>query len=224
VVTGSRIKKDTFATTTPIQILSTEDAQRIGILSISELLQKSTVSSGEQIDGSFNSNAGQVIATEAPPVGGVGSYCVNLRGLGCERTLVLVNDKRLGLAGIRGAHVLTGGLSTIYGADAVAGVVNVRLKQDFEGINLTVASDLPEHTGGEIFAASMTAGLARDAGSFMIGMEYSEQARVTAADRDYAYCMQRGAMNITEDGQRVATCRSDNPDNWAVLFGNLFEE
>jgi iron complex outermembrane receptor protein len=176
VVTGSRIKKDTFATTTPIQILSTEDAQRIGILSISELLQKSTVSSGEQIDGSFNSNAGQVIATEAPPVGGVGSYCVNLRGLGCERTLVLVNDKRLGLAGIRGApsqsdinmlpigmveavDVLTGGLSTIYGADAVAGVVNVRLKQDFEGINLTVASDLPEHTGGEIFAASMTAGL-----------------------------------------------------------------
>lgn len=239
VVTGSRIKRDTFATTTPIQILSTEDAQRIGIQNISELLQKSTVSSGEQIDGSFNSSAGSPLATEAPPVGGVGSSCVNLRGVGCERALVLVNGKRLGLGGIRGAptqpdinmlpigmveavDVLTGGLSTIYGADAVAGVVNVRLKKDFEGINLTVTSDLPEHPGGEIFAASITAGLTRDAGSFMIGMEFSEQARVTAADRDYAYCMQRGAMNITEDGQRVATCKGDNPDNWVFLDGAIF--
>jgi len=242
VVTGSRIKRDAFATTTPIQILNTEDAQKIGILSISELLQKSTVSSGQQIDASFNSNAGSTLATEAPPDGGVGSSCVNLRGFGCERALVLVNGKRLGLAGIRGAptqpdinmlpigmveavDVLTGGLTTIYGADAVAGVVNVRLKKDFEGINLTVASDLPEHPGGEIFAASMTAGLTGDPGSFMIGMEYSEQARVTAADRDYAYCNHHGAMNITEDGQRVATCSSFNPQNWMqTVGGNLFEE
>ena len=85
VVTGSRIRRDTFATTTPIQILSTEDAQRIGILNISEMLQKSTVSSGEQIDGSYNSSAGDPVAAEAPPDGGVGSSCVNLRGLGCER-------------------------------------------------------------------------------------------------------------------------------------------
>jgi len=241
VVTGSRIKRDTFATTTPIQILNTEDAQRIGILNVSELLQKSTVSSGEQIDASFNSNAGNPLATEAPPDGGVGSSCVNLRGFGCERALVLVNGKRLGLGGIRGApsqpdinmlpigmveavDVLTGGLTTIYGADAVAGVVNVRMKEDFEGINLTVASDLPEHPGGETFAASMTAGLTGDAGSFMIGMEYSEQARVTAADRNYAYCNHHGAINITEDGQTVAACRSDNPDNWVVPFGNVFEE
>ena len=239
-VTGSRIRRDTFATTTPILILSTEDAQRIGILNVSEMLQKSTVSSGEQIDGSFNSSAGDPVAAEAPPDGGIGSSCVNLRGLGCERGLVLVNGKRLGLAGIRGApsqpdinmlpigmveavDVLTGGLTTIYGADAVAGVVNVRLKKDFEGINLTATSDLPEHPGGELFSASMTAGLSRDTGSFMIGVEYSEQARVTTADRDYASCMQRGAMNVTEDGQRVGTCRGDNPDNWVVGFGdNIF--
>ena len=103
VVTGSRIARDTFSTTTPIQVLNTEDAQRIGILNISELLQKATVASGQQIDGSLNNNAGQTNASEAPPEGGVGSACINLRGLGCERTLVLVNGKRLGLAGIRGA-------------------------------------------------------------------------------------------------------------------------
>ena len=133
-VTGSRIRRDEFSTTTPIQVLNTEAAQRIGIVSISELLQKSTAASGQQVDGSVSANAGQTNASEAPPDGGVGSACINLRSLGCERTLVLVNGKRLGLAGIRGAppqpdinmipigmvegvDLLTGGLSTVYGAD-----------------------------------------------------------------------------------------------------------
>ena len=79
-VTGSRIARDEFSTTTPIQVLNTEAAQRLGIVSISELLQKSTAASGQQIDGSFSSNAGQTNASEAPPDGGVGSACINLRG------------------------------------------------------------------------------------------------------------------------------------------------
>ncbi|MCI0517170.1 MAG: TonB-dependent receptor plug domain-containing protein [Woeseiaceae bacterium] len=240
-VTGSRIARDTFSTTTPIQVLSTEEAQRIGISSISELMQKATVSSGTQIDGSLNNNAGQTNASEAPPEGGVGSACINLRGLGCERTLVLVNGKRLGLAGIRGAppqpdinmlpigmvegvDVLTGGLSTIYGADAVAGVVNVRLKQDFEGINFTVTSELPEEEGGEIYAASLIGGVGNDLGNFTFGMEYSRQERVATGDRDFSSCLRRGNWNYTESGQVVGGCRSDFPDNWVVTDGDIFTD
>ena len=63
-VTGSRIKRDVFSSTTPIQVLNTEAAQRIGIVSISELLQKSTASSGQQIDGSISTNAGQTNASD----------------------------------------------------------------------------------------------------------------------------------------------------------------
>ena len=240
VVTGSRIVRDTFSTTTPIQVLNTEDAQRIGIANISELLQKATVASGQQIDGSLSTNAGQTNASEAPPEGGVGSACINLRGLGCERTLVLVNGKRLGLAGIRGAppqpdinmlpigmveavDVLTGGLSTIYGADAVAGVVNVRLKRDFEGINFTINSDLPEDDGGEIWAASLATGVSNDVGNFSFGMEYSSQRRVTTGDRAYSRCLRRGAQVKTENGDVLSVCRSDFPDNWAVTADNLFD-
>ncbi len=238
-VTGSRIARDTFATTTPIQVLNTEEAQRIGISNISELMQKSTVSSGQQIDGSLNNNAGQTNASEAPPEGGIGSACINLRGLGCERTLVLVNGKRLGLAGIRGAppqpdinmlpigmvegvDVLTGGLSTIYGADAVAGVVNVRLKKDFEGINLTATSELPDEEGGEIYAASLIGGVGSELGNFTFGMEYSRQERVATGDRDYTRCLRRGHWNYTESGQVVGGCRSDFPDNWLVLGDDAF--
>ena len=238
-VTGSRIARDTFSTTTPIQVLNTDEAMRIGITNISELLQKATVASGQQIDGSLNNNAGQTNASEAPPDGGVGSACINLRGLGCERTLVLVNGKRLGLAGIRGAppqpdinmlpigmvegvDVLTGGLSTIYGADAVAGVVNVRLKKDFEGINFTVNSDLPEGAGGEIYQSSLVAGVGNDLGNITFGLEYSRQERVSAGDRSFSNCIRRGAQNKTASGQVVSTCRSDFPDNWVVTASDLF--
>ena len=237
-VTGSRIARDEFSTTTPIQVLNTEAAQRLGIVSISELLQKSTAASGTQIDGSISTNAGQTNASEAPADGGVGSACINLRGLGCERTLVLVNGKRLGLAGIRGAppqpdinmipigmvegvDLLTGGLSTVYGADAVAGVVNVRMKKDFEGINFTFNTDQPADEGGEIYQASLVGGVGSDSGNITFGMEYSRQERVRTGDRSYSQCLRRGTSGISldESGNRILNCRSDFPDNWMTTFG-----
>lgn len=240
-VTGSRIKRDVFSSTTPIQVLNTEAAQRIGIISISELLQKSTAASGEAIDAGFSSNAGQTNASEAPADGGVGSACINLRGLGCERTLVLINDKRLGLSGIRGAppqpdinmipigmvenvDILTGGLSTVYGADAVAGVVNVRLKKDYEGINVTFNTEQADGRGGEIFQASLVGGVGSDTGNITFGMEYSTQERVSAGDRSYSSCLRRGTsgLSVSLTGQRVENCRSDFPDNWMTTAGNLF--
>jgi iron complex outermembrane receptor protein len=240
-VTGSRIARDEFSTTTPIQVLNTDAAQRIGIVSISELLQKSTASSGQQIDGSISTNAGQTNASEAPADGGVGSACINLRGLGCERTLVLVNGKRLGLAGIRGAppqpdinmipigmvegvDLLTGGLSTVYGADAVAGVVNVRLKKDFEGLNFTINTDQPKEDGGEIYQASMVGGVSSDLGNVTFGMEYSRQERVRTGDRSFSQCLRRGTsgISVSRSGQQVLNCRSDFPDNWMTTFDDMF--
>ena len=242
ITTGSRIKRDVFSSTTPIQVLSTEAAQRIGIVSISELLQKATAASGTQIDGGISSNAGQTNASEAPPDGGVGSACINLRGLGCERTLVLINGKRLGLSGIRGAppqpdinmipigmvegvDLLTGGLSTVYGADAVAGVVNVRLKKDYEGVNLTINTELPSHEGGEIYQASLVGGVGSDSGNITFGMEYSRQERVRTGDRSFSSCLYRGTSGISireDNGERVLNCRSDFPDNWMTVAGDLF--
>ena len=239
VTTGSRIKKDTFSTTTPIQVLSTEAAERIGITSISELLQKSTAASGETIDAGISTNAGQTNASEAPPDGGIGSSCINLRGLGCERTLVLVNGKRLGVSGIRGAppqpdinalpigmvegvDLLTGGLSTVYGADAVAGVVNVRLKRDFEGLSFVGSSELTDDEGGEIYQAALTGGISGDRGNITFGMEYSRQMRVRTGDRDFSRCIRRGAQNVTRSGQVISACRSDFPDNWFITADNLF--
>lgn len=103
VVTGSRIRRDAFSANTPTQVLDAGENRKLGVSSLSEMLQRSTTASGQQIDGTFNSNAGNSNATEAPPDGGIGSSNIDLRGLGAERTLILVNGRRLGVAGARGA-------------------------------------------------------------------------------------------------------------------------
>ncbi|HZW58665.1 MAG TPA: TonB-dependent receptor plug domain-containing protein, partial [Woeseiaceae bacterium] len=139
VVTGSRIHRDEYSSPSPIQVLDVESGRQLGISSITEMLQRATVANGTQIDATLNTNAGNSNATEAPPTGGVGSSSIDLRGLGPERTLVLVNGRRMGSVGVRGApaqpdinlipfsmvervEILTEGVSAGYGADAVAGV------------------------------------------------------------------------------------------------------
>ena len=145
VVTGSRLRRDSYSSATPLQVLDVEAAKRTGITSISEMLQRTTVANGQQINASFNGNAGASNASEPPALGGVGSANINLRALGPERTLILVNSKRLGSSGVRGApaqpdlnllpmnmvqsvEIITEGASSVYGADAVTGVVNFIMK------------------------------------------------------------------------------------------------
>jgi len=236
VVTGSRIRRDAFSSTTPIQVLSAENSRKLGINSLTEMLQKSTAASGGQIDATLNTNAGNSNATEAPPTGGVGSSNINLRGLGAERTLILVNGRRLGVAGVRGApaqpdinmlplsmvegaDILTGGLSSIYGADAVAGVVNVRLKRDFEGIDISSSLEITEHGGGQQFSTSMVAGVSSDRGNITFGAEYFKRDRVSTGERDFSECLRR--HRVTESGQELSACRSGFFDNVTVI-GNDF--
>ncbi|MGD2133359.1 MAG: TonB-dependent receptor plug domain-containing protein, partial [Maricaulaceae bacterium] len=200
VVTGSRIARDEFTSPAPLQSLDADAAQQIGITSISELLQRTTVANGQQIDRTLNTNAGNSNAAEPPPLGGVGSANVGLRGLDPERTLVLINSRRLGSAGVRGApaqpdlnllplslvervEVITEGASAIYGADAVAAVVNVILRDSFEGLELSANVELPDAEGGESRQLSFLTGASNSRGSFVLGGEYYAQERVSLGDR-----------------------------------------
>jgi len=236
VVTGSRIKRDAFSSTTPMQVLDASQSRKLGITSLTEMLQKSTAASGQQIDATINTNAGNSNASEAPPDGGIGSSNINLRGLGAERTLVLINGRRLGVAGVRGApaqpdinmiplamvegaDILTGGASSIYGADAVAGVVNVRLKRDFEGIEVNGSTELTDEGGGNIFQTSITAGVTSDRGNITIGAEYYKRNRIRTGDRSFSECLRR--IKVTESGDETSACVSGFFDNTAVI-GNEF--
>lgn len=234
VVTGSRIRRDTFTSPAPIQVIDADSALQLGVADVGELLQRSVVANGQQIDATLNTNAGNSNATEAPPTGGVGSTNINLRGLGPERSLVLVNGRRLGAAGVRGApaqpdismlpigmieniEILTEGAAAVYGADAVAGVVNVILKDDFEGLEISTNIERPEHGGGDVNQFSLTAGGVGDRARFTFGAEFFDRERIRVGQRDFSSSLRD--IEIGQDGQRYIVDQDGFFDNVILAIG-----
>ena len=193
IVTGSRLKRDTYSSVSPMQIITAEMSREVGLINPGDILQTSTASSGQQIDLTFS---GFVLDN------GPGSSTANLRGLGEARTLVLVNGRRLAPGGAEGApyapnlnlvpgslvqqyDILLDGASSIYGSDAIAGVANVILRKDFNGLEIEGYSRLPEHGGGEDTSLSLTWGKNYDRGFVGFGAEYSDNKHVTYAQRPW---------------------------------------
>lgn len=193
VVTGSRLKKNTFNSISPLQVITTEIAADKGLFNPVEILQTSSTASGQQIDSTFQ---GFVLDN------GPGSETIDLRGLGASRTLVLLNSRRMAPAGVEGApsqpsinliprtlvdryDLLTDGASSVYGSDAVAGVTNVILKNDFDGLDLDIFADTPEQGAGQDYTIGASYGKTGDRGFFGVGAEYRYQDPWTTADRDF---------------------------------------
>ena len=148
VVTGTRIPEPNAVAISPVTAISAEAIERSGVTRIEDLLN----------------SLPQVYAGQGANIsnGTDGTAAVNLRGLGSVRTLVLVNGRRLGPGDSSGANnsdlnqipaplvesieILTGGASSVYGADAVAGVVNFKLLDHFEGVKLTANYGFFNHT------------------------------------------------------------------------------
>jgi iron complex outermembrane receptor protein len=204
VVTGSRIVRDTYSSISPLQILTTENQQAVGAFDPSQILQRSAAAAGTQIDSTFQ---GFVLNN------GPGSQTVNLRGVGANRTLVLANGRRLAPAGVEGAptsvsvnlipaslvdryDILTDGASSVYGSDAVAGVINVILRKDFDGLELQASGDINQQGEGEDYTLSGAWGFNTDRAVFGIGAEYRVREEVKLRDRDFL----RGcSTNLEED-------------------------
>jgi len=208
VVTGSRLKRDTYSSISPLQIITSQVSREVGLIDAADILQESTASSGTQIDLSFQ---GFVLDN------GPGSSTISLRGLGEARTLVLVNGRRLAPAGVEGApfaanlnqipaslvqqyDLLLDGASSVYGSDAIAGVANVILRKDFDGFEIELYSRIPEYSGGADNTLSVVWGKNFDRGFIGFGVEYQKNERVTRADRPWtAGCDKH--YEIDESGQ-----------------------
>jgi len=193
VVTGSRLKRDTYSSVAPLQIITAEVSREAGVIDAAEIVQKSSVSAGQQIDVTF---AGFVLDD------GPGTQTANLRGLGSARTLLLVNGRRLAPAGVEGApsspdlslipgslvqqyDLLLDGASSIYGSDAIAGVANIILRKDFDGLTIETLPNRPSRDGGDNDVLSVIWGKNFDRGFIGIGSEYYKREPVTYADRPW---------------------------------------
>ena len=193
VVTGSRLKRDTFSSISPLQIITAEVKREAGLVDAGGILQESTASSGVQIDLTFSG----FVLDDGP-----GVVPANLRGLGSARTLVLVNGRRIGSTGVEGApqavdlgvvpgslvqtyDLLLDGASSIYGSDAVGGVTNVILRKDFEGFELNAFTGRPHHPKGDEDVLAMSWGRNFDRGFIGGGMEYKFNEAVPESARPW---------------------------------------
>lgn len=228
VTTGSKIRRDAFSSISPVQVIGGRDSLRIGTVDPTHMIAESPFVAGTQLDGSTNSSSSSG-ATEGVPANGPGAASVALRALGAERTLLLVNGRRLSPSGVRGApvapdlnlipagmidriEILTDGASSIYGADAVAGVANIILRQDFEGIELNAFGTATDQGGGEESLISMVGGATNDRSSFMLAAEYFNRETIFARDRtDWNDC-HRG-IEVAPDGTIYSHCQDNRPDN-----------
>ena len=221
IVTGSRLKRDTYTSVAPLQIITGEVSREAGVIDAEDIVQKSTVSAGTQIDVTFSG----FVLDDGP-----GTQTANFRGLGSNRTLLLVNGRRMGPAGVEGAptspdlglipgslvqqyDLLLDGASSIYGSDAIAGVANVILRKDFNGLEVETFPSRPSYAGGDQDVLSLTWGKNFDRGFIGLGAEYNSSDPVTFADRPWTAGCSRN-VEIDEGGRT----RSE-PLYYPIVYG-----
>ena len=192
-VTGSRIARSGFDYAAPVDIYTAEDIAKSSATSIDEFLMKTPTFSGFQYGTSTNN-------------GNNGVKMVDMRGLGTKRTLVLINGRRtvgsfiggslevgavdlnaIPLSMVERVEVLKDGASSVYGSDALGGVVNIILKSRFEGFELSADSSWGEEDWDTKHESlSMVMGAASDRGGVTMGIEYSKQGEMKQGERSWA--------------------------------------
>jgi outer membrane receptor protein involved in Fe transport len=219
VVTGSRIRRNNFSTPQNIDVITRDDQVLAGTRSTEEVLQSATVTSGtSQISGSFLgfiSDNGQAAST------------VGLRGLGSQRTLILLNGRRLAPAGVganlvaadlnvlptsivQRVEVLREGASSIYGSDAIAGVINVITDNSVDGITVDAFADHPFIGKGDTLRGSVTAGKTFDRGHITAAFEFRRADGLRVGDRkDFTCPRELAFIGGVEVGQNTPTSTTD---------------
>ncbi|ACJ29990.1 TonB-dependent receptor [Shewanella piezotolerans WP3] len=190
VVTGSRLARAGADTTAPVTVVTAEELAITGSMNLNEML--ATLPQFQGIEASANSYNPE----------NAGLSTTELRDLGTIRTLVLVDGHRptqtlnssdllvtdlnnIPATLVDRVEVLTGGASAVYGSDAVAGVVNIILKKDYEGLELNAYGSTTEMGDGEQTGVTLTTGQSFDdsKGNFVVSLDYSKQNELRYADR-----------------------------------------
>ncbi|GLP96156.1 TonB-dependent receptor [Paraferrimonas sedimenticola] len=190
-VTGSRIKRQDMETASPVTTIGAEQIAAGSYTSVEQILQETTASAGAAI-GSATNNGGRGVAN------------VDLRGMGAKRTLVLVNGRRMVNSGtgadasvdlntipvamIERIEVLKDGASAVYGSDAIAGVINIITKQDFDGFQIDAQAGMSDKGDGETGELNLLFGKNYDRGNFVVGATYVNRGEVMQDSRFWSNC------------------------------------
>ena len=217
VVTGSRIKRSDSSSISPITVLSEQALELSGNMTLEDFIQDMPAVNGGDYGGEVNN-------------GNPGYASVSLRGLGPNRTLVLVNGRRFAASADDGfvdlnmipasiverIEVLRDGASTVYGSDAIAGVVNIITKRDFEGADLEFGYDVTGESDGDQYNFAATFGSTFDRGNFVLSTSVHKRDEIRQGDRAFSACP------LSDDG--TATFCGGSPTTTPAQFVPLIDD
>lgn len=226
-ITGSRIRGADIETQQPILSLSRQNLEQQGFTSVADVLQNLTSVGSPAISRSDALSSGE----------NVGGYYVDIRNLGATRTLVLLNGKRLGattggyqdlsqipFSAIERIDILKDGASSIYGSDAIAGVVNVITRKRFDGAEATAYVGQFSEGDGQINQYSFTIGSQGERGGVTLSAEYSKEDPVLAKNRWFSADGSRGPNStpaswsaISQNGSWFGPCGAGGANTWCTL-------
>jgi len=234
IVTGTHLRGGN--PTSPVHTITRTDIDRSGYSQIGDLMR----SLPEDFSGGQNPG---VIAAGSSNIGNqniTNSSSINLRGLGTDATLVLLNGHRLSgdsffqgadistipLSALQRVEVVTDGASAIYGSDAVAGVVNFMVRKNYTGTELGATTGVTSQGGGEQENYHLLSGIARPNWYALVAAEYARQGEITAGDRDmtaaappeeWIYRPQKRSSVFVSAGAQLN-------DKFQLTFDGLFAE
>jgi iron complex outermembrane receptor protein len=240
-ITGTRIQNDTFSSASAMTVVTADEATVQGVTDIASLLQNSIAAAGS------TQTTAAISAALANPEGGLGTQTLSLRGLGAQRTLVLLNGRRAGPSGTGGSvgpfdlnviplssvarvDILKDGASSLYGSDAIAGVVNIITRKDSSS-SFDISYTYPEMGAAAELSVSGTWGQEFENGYFRVSADYFKQDEFDRGDRDIFNCSQNLFFKQS-DGTRADlfderrddyTCSADViwGHNWTYDYGSF---
>lgn len=230
-VTGSRIRQSDIETAQPVIQVTREQIQQQGFTSVADILQNLTSAGSPAI------SRAQALASGED----VGGYYIDIRNLGAQRTLVLVNGKRLGIStsglqdlsqipvsAIERIEILKDGGSALYGSDAIAGVVNVITRSNFDGVEANVYLGQYSQGDGEKTSFDVTMGNVGERSSLTVSFEYAKEEPVLAGDRPFSSYGNVGAdfadrypfsgwSPVSQNGSAFLPCGPGGANTWCTL-------
>ncbi|RTR37793.1 TonB-dependent receptor [Shewanella canadensis] len=208
-VTGSRIKRVDMEGASPVTTITAEDLAKSGFATVGDALRSSNLNAFGSWGGGSNNGWGS-------------QATVQLKGASAFHTLTLLDGKRMAkspvmdggaanintipMAAVERIEILTDGASAIYGTDAIAGVVNIILKKDFEGVQIDARMDRPTQEGGDSSNLSFTGGLDSDKGHLVFTFEHYESQKIMQSDRWYTqpFVQEGGDPNDYQDWVNIS--------------------
>ncbi|QBY05320.1 TonB-dependent receptor [Thalassotalea sp. HSM 43] len=220
-VTGSRIKRTDLEGASPVTVMTAEDIKVEGNFTVADALRGSSFNSF----GSFSERSGSSAQSQAT---------INLRGAGSNRTLVLLDGKRLPgsptlggqsanlnaipMAAVERIEILTNGASSTYGSDAMAGVVNIILKKNYEGLEFNIGAgqrDQDEGTTSNEF--SVIGGYSTDKGNITFSFDHQRREGIADGDRPYT-----AAKTNDLNGDGAIDIYTGEADGWSWYGASVF--